>query len=144
MNITNYINQKNKCYVFNLTKNKTILNELNLIDYPNSDKYDKSTENIFSDKDLVIFIIDSHEVQNKTIFKITNKLNNVLVYIINDTYMQNNETQSKNIFFSYGYKYQGKCNDDKASVFIYDITEYKDNPDWLNNKNWANPELWEK
>ena len=118
MNITNYINQKNKCYVFNLTKNKTILNELNLIDYPNSDKYDKSTENIFSDKDLVIFIIDSHEVQNKTIFKITNKLNNVLVYIINDTYMQNNETQSKNIFFSYGYKYQGKCNDDKVSVFI--------------------------
>ena len=144
MNITNYINQKNKCYVFNLTKNKTILNELNLIDYPNSDKYDKSTENIFSDKDLVIFIIDSHEVQNKTIFKITNKLNNVLVYIINDTYMQNNETQSKNIFFSYGYKYQGKCNDDKVSVFIYDITEYKDNPDSLNNKNWANPELWEK
>ena len=144
MNITNYINQKNKCYVFNLTKNKTILNELNLIDYPNSDKYDKSTENILSDKDLVIFIIDSHEVQNKTIFKITNKLNNVLVYIINDTYMQNNETQSKNIFFSYGYKYQGKCNDDKVSFFIYDITEYKDNPDWLNNKNWANPELWEK
>ena len=144
MNITNYINQKNKCYVFNLTKNKTILNELNLIDYPNSDKYDKSTENIFSDKDLVIFIIDSHEVQNETIFKVTNKLNNVLVYIINDTYMENNETQSKNIFFSYGYKYQGKCNDDKVSVFIYDITEYKDNPDWLNNKNWANPELWEK
>jgi hypothetical protein len=144
MNITNYINQKNKCCVFNLTNNKTILNELNLKDYPNSDKYDKSMENIFSDKDLVIFIIDSHEVQNKTIFKITNKLNNVLVYIINDTYMQNNETQSKNIFFSYGYKYQGKCNDDKVSVFIYDITEYKDNPDWLNNKNWANPELWEK
>ena len=144
MNITNYINQKNKCYVFNLTKSKTILKELNLIDYPNSDKYEKSSENIFSDKDLVIFIIDSHEVQNKTIFEITNKLNNVLVYIINDTYMQNNETQCKNIFFSYGYKYQGKYNDDKVSVFIYDIAEYKDNPDWLNNKNWANPELWEK
>ena len=28
MNITNYINQKNKCYIFNLTKSKTILNEL--------------------------------------------------------------------------------------------------------------------
>jgi hypothetical protein len=58
--------------------------------------------------------------------------------------MQNNDTQCKNIFFSYGYKYQGKCNDDKVLVFIYDIAEYKDNPDWLNNKNWANPELWEK
>ena len=144
MNIINYINKKNKCYVFNLTKSKTILNELNLIDYPNLDKYEKSTENIFSDKDLAIFIIDSHEVKSKNIFKIANKMNNVLVYIIDDTYTQNNETECKNIFFSYGYKYQGKCNDDKVLVFIYDIAEYKDNPDWLNNKNWANPELWEK
>ena len=144
MNITNYINQKNKCYVFNLTKRKTILNELDLTDYSNSNKYNKSTENIFSSKDLVIFIVDSHQVKNKTVFKLANKLNNVLVYIIDDTYMQNNDTQCKNIFFSYGYKYQGKCNDDKVLVFIYDIAEYKDNPDWLNNKNWANPELWEK
>ena len=144
MNITNYINQKNTCYVFNLTKNKTILNELNLADHPSSDKYEKSTENIFSDKDLVIFITDSHRVKNKTIFKITNKLNNVLVYIIDDTYTKENETQCKNIFFSYGYKYHGKYNNDKVLVFIYDIAEYKDNPDWLNNKNWANPELWEK
>ena len=144
MDITNYINQKNKCYVLNLTKSKTILNELNLIDYPNSNKYENTIENIFSDKDLVIFIIDSHEVKNKTIFKIASKLNNVLVYIIDDIYTQNNETQCKNIFISYGYKYHGKCNNDKVLIFIYDIAEYKDNPDWLNNKNWANPELWEK
>tara|TARA_B100001093_G_scaffold431787_1_gene427991 strand:+ start:1543 stop:1977 length:435 start_codon:yes stop_codon:yes gene_type:complete len=144
MDITNYISRKNKCYVFNLTKNKTILNKLNLANYPNSYIYKKSTENIFSDKDLVIFVIESHEVRNKNIFKIANKLNNVLVYIIDDIYTQNNETQCKNIFFSYGYKYYGKCNNDKVMVFIYDIAEYKDNPDWLNNKNWANPELWEK
>ncbi len=144
MDITNYINQKKKCYVFNLTKSKTILNELNLAEHPISDKHKNPTENISSDKDLVIFIIDSNEVKNKALFKMTNKLNNVLVYIINDTYMKSNETQCKNIFFSYGYKYQGKCNNDKVSIFIYDITEYKDNPDWLNNKNWANPELWEK
>jgi hypothetical protein len=143
MDITNYINQKNKCCVFNLTKNKTILKELNLADYPSSNNYEKSTDNIFSEKDLAIFIIESQQVKNKTIFKIASKLNNVLVFIIDDTYTQNNETECKNIFFSYGYKYQGKC-DDKVLVFIYDITEYKDNPDWLNNKNWANPELWEK
>ncbi len=69
MDITNYINQKNKCCVFNLTKNKTILNELNLADYPNSDKYEKSTENIFSEKDLVIFIIDSQKVKIKLYLK---------------------------------------------------------------------------
>ena len=130
MDITNYISQKNKCYVFNLTKNNTILNELNLEDYPSSYKFENSTENIFSDKDLVIFIIDSHEIENKNIFKIANKLNNVLVYIIDDIYTQNNETQCKNIFFSYGYKYHGKCNNDKVLVFNYDIAEYKDNPDW--------------
>ena len=33
---------------------------------------------------------------------------------------------------------------DKAVIFIYDITKYKENPDWLNSDNWANPELWEK
>ena len=144
MDIKNYISQKNKCCVFNLTKNDAILNELNLANYPNSDKYKESFENVFSEKDLIIFIIDSHKVKNKTIFKIANNLNNVLVYTIDDKYTQDNETQCKNIFFSYGYKYQGKCNDDTVLVFLYDIAEYKDNPDWLNNKNWANPELWEK
>ena len=144
MDITDYINQKNKCYVFNLTKDKTFINKLNLEGHPNSEKYKASAENIFSDKDLVIFIIGSYEVKNKTIFKMSNKLNNVLVYLVDDIFMYNNETQCKNIFFSHGYKYHGKTNDDKVSVFIYDITAYKDNPDWLNNKNWANPELWEK
>ena len=129
MDITNYINQKNKCCVFNLTKNRAILNELNLADYPNSDKYKKSTENIFSEKDLVIFVIDSHKIKNRAIFEIANKLNNVLVYIIDDTYMQDNETQCKNIFFSYGYKYKGKSNDNKVLVFIYDIVEYKEKTD---------------
>ena len=106
MDIKNYISQKNKCCVFNLTKNDAILNELNLANYPNSDKYKESFENVFSEKDLIIFIIDSHKVKNKTIFKIANNLNNVLVYIIDDKYTQDNETQCKNIFISYGYKYQ--------------------------------------
>ena len=124
MDITNYINQKNKCCVFNLTKSKAILNELNLEDYPNSDNYKESSENVFSEKDLIIFIIDSQKIKNKTIFKIANKLNNVLIYISDDTYTQNNETQCKNIFFSYGYKYQGKYNNGKVLVFIYDIEVY--------------------
>ena len=103
MDITNYINQKNKCCVFNLTKNKAILNELNLADYPNSDKYKKSSENFFSEKDLIIFIIDSHKIINKTIFKIANKLNKVIIYIINDPYTKDNEQQGKNMLLSYGY-----------------------------------------
>ena len=144
MNISSYISHKNKCYVFNLTKDKTFLKKLNLAGYPHSENYKTSTGNIFSDKDLVIFLIDSYQIKNKKIFQMSNKLNNVLVYVINDPFMQNNETECKNIFFSHGYKYHGKTYGDKVSVFIYDIAVYKDNPDWLNNKNWANPELWEK
>ena len=144
MNITSYINRKNKCYVFNLTKNERFIEELNLTDYPCSNKYEQSHENLFSNKDIVVFIISSSQVKDKSIFKLASKHNNVIVYVKNDSYMQDNKTQCKNIFISYGYKYQGKTADDKVSIFIYDIAEYKDNPDWLNNENWANPELWEK
>ena len=144
MNIIDYINSKNKCYVFNLTKDETLTEELNLTNYPYSNEYVQSNENIFTNKALVIFIISSSQVKDKTIFKLASKYNNVVVYVKNDSYMQDNKTQCKNIFISYGYKYQGKTADDKVSVFIYDIAEYKDNPDWLNNENWANPELWEK
>ena len=42
----------------------------------------------------------SQKIKNKTIFKIANNLNNVLIYIIDDKYTQDNETQCKNIFFS--------------------------------------------
>jgi len=31
-----------------------------------------------------------------------------------------------------------------AHIFGFDISGYKDTPDWLNAKNWANPELWGK
>jgi len=144
MNIINYINSKDKCYVFNLTKNESLIEELNLTNYPYSNKYEQSDENIFTNKALVIFIISSSQIKDKSIFKLASKYNNVIVYVKNDSYMQDNKTQCKNIFISYGYKYQGKTADDKVSVFIYDIAEYKDNPDWLNNENWANPELWEK
>tara|TARA_Y100000389_G_scaffold46020_1_gene40900 strand:- start:700 stop:1134 length:435 start_codon:yes stop_codon:yes gene_type:complete len=144
MNIINYINSKNKCHVFNLTLNKKILNQLNLINYPSSNKYERYSTNEFSNNDLVIFIISSNLIKDKSIFELTSNYNNVVIYVMDDTYIQSNETQCKNIFISYGYKYQGKTNSDKVSIFIYDIAEYKDNPDWLNNENWANPELWEK
>ena len=144
MNIIDYINSKNKCYVFNLIKNEGLMEELNLTNYPYSNEYKQSDKNIFTKKDLVIFIISSSQIKDKSIFKLASKHNNVVVYVKNDSYMQNNKTQCKNIFISYGYKYQGKTADDKVSVFIYDIADYKDNPDWLNNENWANPELWEK
>ncbi len=29
-------------------------------------------------------------------------------------------------------------------IFAFDIRSYKPAPDWLNSKNWANPEQWDK
>lgn len=31
-----------------------------------------------------------------------------------------------------------------AGVFYHDLYDYKPTPDWLNNRFWANPELWNK
>ena len=31
-----------------------------------------------------------------------------------------------------------------AAVYQFDIETYKDTPDWLSPRNWANPELWDK
>ena len=70
-------------------------------------------------------------------------LNNTLLIIINNNDFNANDTYYRKLLISYGYKYQ-KINDAKIKVFIYDISEYKDNPDWLNSENWANPDLWEK
>lgn len=35
-------------------------------------------------------------------------------------------------------------NEDGVKLFGYDIDNYKQTPDWLNSKNWANPERWDK
>ena len=36
-----------------------------------------------------------------------------------------------------------RVNADDA-LYLFDIETYKDTPDWLNPRNWANPELWDK
>lgn len=33
---------------------------------------------------------------------------------------------------------------DKDALFYFDLFDYKQLPDWLNNRYWANPERWEK
>lgn len=38
------------------------------------------------------------------------------------------------------YTYQGK----PIHLYQFDIQNYKITPDWLNSRDWANPELWDK
>lgn len=34
--------------------------------------------------------------------------------------------------------------DDEISVYTFDLYDYKPTPDWLNNRDWAHPELYDK
>lgn len=47
---------------------------------------------------------------------------------------------------SYGMKLVNHYQADGGSLHLYkyDIASYKSTPDWLNPRNWANPELWNK
>lgn len=37
-----------------------------------------------------------------------------------------------------------KASSPNEPVYQFDIHDYKQTPDWLNPRNWANPELWDK
>jgi len=142
MNIKKYIDSKDNVNIYNLAKNKAIIAKYNLKDYPVFNSIDIINPNLFSEKQLYIFILEPNKL-NKIFFNKINMLNNTLLIIINNNDFNVNHTYYRKLLISYGYKYQ-KINDDKIKVFIYDISEYKDNPDWLNSENWANPDLWEK
>ena len=46
-------------------------------------------------------------------------------------------------FIAYGMRQITTYSDGKH-LYEYNILNYKSIPDWLNAKNWANPELWDK
>ncbi len=144
MNITEYIKNKDDIRLINLTNNKDIIEDLKLGNLSIVNKISKIHNQYFSGDCLVIIIIDSNMILDESIFKEIVGLNNVLMLTIYDDCFIHNEIKCKDTMIAYGYKYFGNTSDDKAVVFIYDISKYKENPDWLNSDNWANPELWEK
>lgn len=46
----------------------------------------------------------------------------------------------------HGYTHYGQAliGTTPADLYQFDIATYKHTPDWLNPRNWANPELWDK
>ncbi len=55
-------------------------------------------------------------------------------------------TDIHNMIMSLGFNIIFKLEENKLFYYfyVYNISNYKKTPDWLNNENWANPELWEK
>jgi hypothetical protein len=144
MRITEYIKNKDGIHLYNLSGDQKILDELELNNLPANSTFLKIDDQHLSNNYLVIIIINSKMILDCSIFKNFVGLNNILMLIIYDNFFIQHETECKDIMISHGYKYFGNTTNDKAVIFIYDISKYKDNPDWLNSDNWANPELWEK
>jgi len=144
MKITEYIKNKNNIRLFNLSGNQKIVEDLELSKLSVKSTLSKIDKHHFSDNCLVIIISSSSLILDGSIFKSIVGLNNILVLIVVDSLFIQHETECKDTMISHGYRYFGNTNNDKAVIFIYDISKYKENPDWLNSDNWANPELWEK
>lgn len=92
----------------------------------------------------LVLIVNGHEVFDKKIEPLVNQINRIILYILKDEFFENNELEISKKFISLGYKFYGEISFRNIAVFVYNISEYKDTPEWLNNENWANPELWEK
>ena len=144
MDIEKYISNKKNVRVFKLVDDGDLLKELDSCTYESIDSLDNYKINVFSEDELVVIITDLESLTNSDFLKKNYGLQNIMLLITDDDKFKKNNTKYLNMFFGYGYKYFGPSSNGKVQVFIYDISDYKDNPDWLNDKNWANPELWEK
>ena len=144
MKITEYIKNKNHIRLFNLSGDKKIIDDLELSEHPFKNTFSKIDARHFADNCLVIIIINSSLIIDGSIFKSIVGLNNILMLVVFYNFFIQHETECKDTMISHGYRYFGNTTNDKAVIFIYDISKYKENPDWLNSNNWANPELWEK
>jgi len=144
VDIEKYISNKKNVRVLKLVDDGDLLKELDSCTYESIDSLDNYKINVFSEDELVVIITDLESLTNSDFLKKNYGLQNIMLLITDDDKFKKNNTKYLNMFFGYGYKYYGPSSNSKVQVFIYDISEYKDNPDWLNSKNWANPELWEK
>ena len=144
MNINEYLKKKSSVKLFTLMDHESIQSFYDISSFKVIESLKETIKYPLSDDELLLLITDSKGLSNRMILKHNYGANDIMLLLINDPAFGDNQTTTENTLFSYGYKYYGPSNDNLFQVFIYEISSYKDNPDWLNNKNWANPELWEK
>ena len=144
MKINEYLKKKSSVKLFTSMDHKSIQNVSNISSFKVIESLENIIKNPLSDDELLLLITDLKSLSNQTILKYNYGASDIMLLLINDSTFSDNQTETENTLFSYGYKYHGPSDDNLFQVFIYEISSYKDNPDWLNNKNWANPELWEK
>ena len=141
----------NKLIIFD--KKEDILKQLSVI----SDKFkikhvvnNKSIEQYNNTDSLIIYVIDKkikEQIKTSEIISRLTLLNPENIIVISPSLSKN---YSDDLFYktliSFGYKLLSVVKEKDVFYFFYayNISNYKNIPDWLNNKNWANPELWKK
>ncbi len=130
--------------------NDYISKSLNHLDI-NYRNFDTRRELTMLDSDnLLLLSIDENIEDHKEIYRkigtmILNHPNHIIVINKSDDseYLENQTYKS---LMSLGFKLNSQTNHDDIffHFYTYNISSYKNTPDWLNSENWANPELWEK
>ena len=118
---------------------------------------------ILNEKELPYTLVDYNDqdvqgnllmlfLKDKTLIKSYNHIGRLTqsfqekFIIIRKLNTQDYITDTHNMLMSLGFKMIFKLNENNLFYFFYayNISSYKNMPDWLNSDNWANPELWEK
>jgi len=141
----------NKLIIFD--KKEDILKQLSIIPDKFKIKHvmdNKSIEQYNNSDSLIIYVIDK-KVKEKTktseIISRLTLLNPENIIVISPSLSKNYSDDSfYKTLISFGYKLLSFVKERDVFYFFYayNISNYKNIPDWLNNENWANPELWEK
>jgi len=141
----------NKLTLFD--KKEDILEQLSVI--PDKFKITHITDNKLIEQytntnALLIYVIDKNTKEQKKISETISKLtllNSENIIVISPSSSKNYSDDSfYKTLISFGYKLIIFVKEKDVFYFFYayNISNYKNIPEWLNNENWANPELWEK
>tara|TARA_B100000965_G_C19574814_1_gene750830 strand:- start:945 stop:1427 length:483 start_codon:yes stop_codon:yes gene_type:complete len=151
-NITNALNMHSYKNLLLYEDNKDkhiaeVFNNLNIV-YRTINNIDKTED--FKKNSLLVISIDE---SLKKISDIDKKLGQLILILNKNIILINKLNFSEyldnyvhKVLMSLGFKLYNQVNKENVYFFlyIYNINNYKNVPDWLNSENWANPELWEK
>ena len=151
-NITNALNMHSYKNLLLYEDNKDkhiaeVFNNLNIV-YKTISNIDK-TEDIKKNSLLVISVDESLKKISdidKKLGQLILRLNKNIILINKLNFSEYLDNYVHKVLMSLGFKLYGQVNQENVYFFlyIYNINNYKNVPDWLNSENWANPELWEK
>ena len=151
-NITNALNMHSYKNLLLYEDNKDkhiaeVFNNLNIV-YKTISNIDKTED--FKKNSLLVISVDESLKKisdiDKKLGQLILRLNKNIILINKLNFSEYLDNYVHKILMSLGFKLYHQVNQENVYFFlyIYNINNYKNVPDWLNSENWANPELWEK